>query len=234
MTSIFATRIFTDDDFMPLKERLLTFLSEERRIQVTRYRKAADLQRSLTGELLVKALLSEQAKLRHDELLFRQSPNGKLFCENLPDIHFNISHSGEWVVVVVSDRQTGVDIEFMGRYNPEIAERYFTREETACLNRLKAGDRVKGFFELWTAKESYVKALGQRLPSSLKSFTVAKEKGIYRIASGMTRGEQYYFRQYDLDPSYCLSVCSSSPDFRDAVSFVTMEEIITMLRASVT
>jgi len=233
MTGIFASRILPEKDFLRVKDYLLSFLSAERRLQVSRYRKTLDLQRSLTGELLAKALLSEKAKLRHDQLLFVQNANGKLFCENLPGIHFNISHSGEWVVAAVSDHPTGVDIELIGNYNPEIAARYFTQEEIAILDRLEPADRVKAFFELWTVKESYVKTLGQRLPSSIKTFTMEKEKGSYRIISGKTQGGRFHFRQYDLDPCYCLSVCSSSPGFCDKVSVMTMEGIIAKLQASV-
>jgi 4'-phosphopantetheinyl transferase len=59
-------------------------------------------------------------------------------------------------------------IEFMA-----VARRFFSSVEYDALCHLDEGLRQRAFLRCWTRKESYVKALGQGLACSLKSFSVS-------------------------------------------------------------
>lgn len=87
---------------------------------------------------------------------------------------FNLSHSGDWIFLGVTDQiPIGVDVEEIRTRNIEaIAERFYAPGEIA---RLEAADYAPFVFaELWTAKESFLKALGQGITRPLAGFDVSK------------------------------------------------------------
>jgi 4'-phosphopantetheinyl transferase len=93
-----------------------------------------------------------------------------------PSLGFNWSHSGEHALIAIGRRITpGIDLE-RRRARPralEIAERYFSADETAALAALPAAARDAAFLELWTAKEAVLKALGRGLAFGLDRLSIA-------------------------------------------------------------
>ncbi len=69
---------------------------------------------------------------------------------NIPHIQFNISHAGDYIACAVSDDPVGVDIELIKTADMQIAERFFTTDETAYI---KSGQQEQRFYEVWTKKE---------------------------------------------------------------------------------
>ena len=62
------------------------------------------------------------------------------------DVFFNISHSGEWVVVALADKEIGIDVEKLKKPVYRIAERYFSKVELENLNQLSSGFKASLFF----------------------------------------------------------------------------------------
>lgn len=76
-------------------------------------------------------------------------------------IDFNLSHSGDWVACVVArDCRVGIDIEVPGRPRAyrALAQEYFASEESQRLADLSEDACRDAFYELWTLKESFLKA----------------------------------------------------------------------------
>ncbi len=95
-------------------------------------------------------------------------------------LHFNLSHSGALGLVGWSwRRDIGVDVEVWRTMSDEAAlvQRYFSEVEAAAWNALPQALRHEAFFNLWTRKEAYVKALGCGLGLPLHSFDVSHESG---------------------------------------------------------
>jgi 4'-phosphopantetheinyl transferase len=57
----------------------------------------------------------------------------------------------------------------------QLAERFFAPREAAALRRLPAAAQLRAFFDCWTRKEAFVKALGLGLCFPLSRFAVAVE-----------------------------------------------------------
>jgi Phosphopantetheinyl transferase len=110
---------------------------------------------------------------------------GKPFIPGYP-YHFNISHSDDLIICGVSDIEIGVDCQTVDtNSNIEgIIKRFFTPDEQSYVlsgspsstpelrtNNLELRTR---FTELWTLKESYIKALGTGGATPLESFSVLK------------------------------------------------------------
>ncbi|MEJ0100705.1 MAG: 4'-phosphopantetheinyl transferase superfamily protein [Pseudomonadota bacterium] len=58
-----------------------------------------------------------------------------------------------------------------------LVQRYFSAAEIAAWEALPQEPREQAFFNLWTRKEAYVKALGRGLSLPLHSFDVSHENG---------------------------------------------------------
>jgi 4'-phosphopantetheinyl transferase len=88
-------------------------------------------------------------------------------------ITFNLSHTrGLVACAVAGGARIGVDVE---RVRPmpdllDIARRHFARSEARSLEGMTSPDRERRFAELWTLKESYVKAIGDGLAAPLDTF----------------------------------------------------------------
>ena len=89
---------------------------------------------------------------------------GKPKFTNL-SLEFNLSHSANFAVCAVSDKEIGVDAQENTSYNQRIAERYYTENEKLSIER--AEDKDYEFSRIWSAKESAVKYLGLGLSKSL-------------------------------------------------------------------
>lgn len=65
------------------------------------------------------------------------------------------------MVCVVHDDTVGVDIESIGPFDLRLAKELFTEEEYQEV--LVNEDSLAAFYDIWTLKESYIKAVGQGL-----------------------------------------------------------------------
>jgi len=96
------------------------------------------------------------------------------------DLRFNVSHSGDVAVYAFSHgREIGVDVEAVRtiRDADDIAARFFSRRENEAYLALDPCDKPLGFFNCWTRKEAFIKALGHGLYQPLDSFEVSLAPG---------------------------------------------------------
>ena len=96
------------------------------------------------------------------------------------DLRFNVSHSDDVAVYAFSTgREIGIDIESIRviRDAEDIAARFFSRRENEAYLALDPRDRPLGFFNCWTRKEAFVKALGDGLYHPLDRFDVSLAPG---------------------------------------------------------
>jgi 4'-phosphopantetheinyl transferase len=95
-------------------------------------------------------------------------------------LEFNLSHSGDHALLGCAWRhELGVDIEQWRDMRDEAAlvQRYFSPAEQVAYAALPAARRSRGFFQCWTRKEAYVKAVGLGLGLPLDSFDVSLDDG---------------------------------------------------------
>ncbi|MBA4020392.1 MAG: 4-phosphopantetheinyl transferase [Pirellula sp.] len=94
-------------------------------------------------------------------------------------LRFNLSHTRGGALIGVSrSLEVGVDIEATQRETSclDLADRYFSPSEVAALRQLPDSRQRERFFELWTLKESYIKARGMGLAIPLDQFSFAFPK----------------------------------------------------------
>lgn len=153
-------------------------MDETKRMRVDRMRQKKDRLRSVAGDSLARSVLSRELKCSDTEITFTYDENGKPRVKGNP-LFFSLSHSEDLVACAVSKNPIGVDIEQIRDVSPRLARKYFTEEEQEYLfghapkdvdwdGVLTPPERLR-FFEIWTAKEAYLKCIGKDL-SHLRSF----------------------------------------------------------------
>ena len=176
----------------------------ERRRKVDGYRQKAPKCRSLgAGILLKKALADAGVSAESADIVI--SEGGKPVLKNGDTkVFFNLSHSGDRAMCVISDCPVGCDVETV-KENKRVADRFFTKAEAKI-----AGESADSFTRLWTLKESFIKTTGEGLGRGLNSFSldfdadgsVTGVKGD-RIAEGT-----YSFYEWDFEDGYRYAACA--------------------------
>jgi 4'-phosphopantetheinyl transferase len=226
MTEIFAVSLLEETVFERLKPELLSGVPEVTRLRIESFARSNDAQRSLLGELLVRHLLAGFTKSKLPDHPFTIGEKGKPAPDGYNGIHFNISHSGEWVVAALSPASVGVDVERMRKVPEGVAHRFFSDAENKMLqNALNESQKAEIFFTLWTLKESFLKAIGKGLTKSLNSFTIV-ETGLkqYSLAND-PEAEGFFLKTFELCEGYKLAACAAGKLFCDQVKLVNTFEL---------
>lgn len=97
-------------------------------------------------------------------LEFGEGAHGKPFVRGSErEVRFNRSHSGDWVLIAISEeREVGIDVELARRDIDvlELGRTVLTSSELGALRALHDEARRAAFFRVWTRKEAALKAWG--------------------------------------------------------------------------
>ena len=139
-------------------EHELSYVSEQRREKVLRFKYASGREQSLRAYRLLQRALKDVYGIE-EAPVFRELENGKPVIIGHEDIHFNISHCKNAVACAVSSHPVGIDIEQVkDKVKEELAQYVFCEEELEMLH--SADNPAAMFTRLWTMKESFVKLSG--------------------------------------------------------------------------
>jgi 4'-phosphopantetheinyl transferase len=159
-------------------QHLYRTLSADEQSRAARFHFARDRRRFCVARGVLRHLLAGYLSAAPAEIGFDYSPRGKPALQRRfsAELRFNVSHSHEMAVYAFArGREVGIDIEQI-RTSVEfeqIAQRYFAPSEYQSLRSLPTALRARGFFNCWTRKEAYIKALGDGLSHPLDQFTVS-------------------------------------------------------------
>ena len=206
----------------------------DRRARLARIRHPDGRARSAVGALLARRMAAARLGGDPAAVRFGSAPHGRPYVLGAPGLWHSVAHSGRWVVCAVADGPVGVDVELLRPVDVLRLARRFSPAERAALTalappaapavRARAGaapdepDRRaeevlrRAFFAIWTAKESYVKALGLGLRVPLASFTAALGgAGDGTVALSGPDGRPlsgWSARAYALDASHPVALCA--------------------------
>lgn len=153
----------------PLEDpEILSVLPEERREKIRKYRAAEDRKRGYCAGLMIEEHLRAHGKSAGE---IRYSENGRPCIDGLD---FNVSHSGEYVIMALSDSPVGCDIERIRQGRDSVAKRFFSPSELEWMQASE--DPVLLFFRIWTARESYAKFTGEGICLDFRQYEVQSMK----------------------------------------------------------
>jgi 4'-phosphopantetheinyl transferase len=206
-------------------ERFAASLSNGERVRAGRlllpvHRNAFVAARGILRELLAGYLGDDAPGLR-----FVYGPYGKPALDPTlgDDLTFNVSHShGLALIAVARQRRLGIDAERIRTERDwnRIAERFFAPDEVATLRRLLPQQRERAFFACWTRKEAFLKATGEGIRRSLRSFEVSIEPGapaqLIHIDGDRRRAEEWCMQDVNPDPAYAAALAVEGHGWRIA------------------
>lgn len=171
--------------------------------------------RRLISSLLIRRIIRDELNIPETNITFTYNKYGKPFLNESDFFHFNISHSGDWIVCVIDKHEIGVDIEKIQPIDLDIAKEFFSSQEYNYIMSKPFNERTYAFYEIWTLKESYLKAIGKGLSIPLKSFTIKKENDKFSLDNN----NNYNFLNMNIEKDYILSICMNSNSVNFSVDF---------------
>ena len=115
----------------------------------------------IIGEIILSKLLKKYYNLDYSKLKFNINKFGKPYIVD-KNIFYNISHSNSYVVVVISDKEIGIDLEKIRPVDLKTINYFATEFEKKYI--LKDKNNIeKRLFEIYTLKEAYFKMKGENL-----------------------------------------------------------------------
>jgi 4'-phosphopantetheinyl transferase len=165
------------------EQRLARTLTADEQLRAGRFRFERDRLHFSVGRGVLRAILGRYVGLEPGQIRFQYSPHGKpALLETLGGdrVYFNLAHShGLAVYAFTREWEIGIDVEYI-RLMPDaeqIAARFFSSRESAQLRALPPEQQQAAFFNCWTRKEAYLKALGHGLARPLNEFDVSLVPG---------------------------------------------------------
>ena len=158
--------------------------------------------RSKSERVRQQALLS--GLLLHQELNLTENSNLIINEYGKPSLadqsmHFSLSHSGDYVILAVSDTPVGADIEGTTKGTMKIARKAFPKKwvlELEKLDSVSSPDFQKEFSRYWTLYEASVKLMGCGFAKKVS------DEDILQIASMAYTTEQDH---------YIISIVANQP-----------------------
>ena len=201
--SYLETSPLNDEDTF---DRFYNTVSKYRQQKINAYKNRKDKNLSLGAGILLKYSLKSLG-LSEKDMVYGNGKYGKPYFKNEPDIYFNISHSDRYVLLAVSDREVGCDIEKVDSIDLKIAKRFFNIDEyNTILSLHNTEEQKRKFYRFWTLKESFIKATGYGMNLPLDKFCISlAEEKICVNCSDIKK--QYTFFEYTEIKDFCVSCC---------------------------
>lgn len=140
----------------------------------------------------------------YKELVILKGEHGKPYLKDFPHIHYNISHTDGMVACGIGDKELGIDVERIRPFRHNILRKVFSDAERCRMEQIPEEEHCRYFFQIWTLKESYVKAVGCGITFPLPNVSFEWREGASPVCS--IPGTS--FQQTLLEGGYVLSVCT--------------------------
>jgi 4'-phosphopantetheinyl transferase len=191
-------------------------LSTEERKRAARFHFERHRRRYTVSHGAVREILAGYLVTAPAEIQFDQTDHGKPALSGpfkTSGLYFNLTHSHELAVVgLVRDHEIGVDVEYVQKMGDidGIASRFFSSAERAAYLDLAEDQRALGFFNCWTRKEAFIKAIGEGLSHPLDQFDVNLAPGVpaslLRIGDDDEEAPRWTLEPFKPEPDYIGAV----------------------------
>jgi 4'-phosphopantetheinyl transferase len=206
--------------------QLQNILSADEQKQAARFHFAHDQRRFVVRRAVLRQLLAIQLGLRPEAVRIESANFQKPKItgpENPKPIRFNCSHSADWALIAVArEREVGVDLEQHRQLADveNLAGEFFSAGENCELAGLSPALKLQGFFNCWTRKEAFVKAIGLGLSYPLNRFSVSlspdRPAAILNVADDPAALEKWSMISPEANPDYSAALVfeGNKPDVK--------------------
>jgi 4'-phosphopantetheinyl transferase len=159
--------------------RLSECLAADELARAQRFRFEPDRRRFMLRRVRLRQILADYLGVAPAAVRFSNNEQGKpaiVGVTEAGDLRFSYSHSADVALLAVTlGREVGVDLE-QHRAMPDalqLASAFFAPAEVVALKQLPEPELESAFFDCWTRKEAFIKALGLGLSFPLNAFVVS-------------------------------------------------------------
>jgi 4'-phosphopantetheinyl transferase len=159
------------------------YLSGDERKRADRFHFDRHRRRFTVSHHALREILGRYLDTSPEAIQFNHTAHGKPWLSGPFEdagIHFNLSHSHELALAAFTlEGEVGVDLEYIKIFGDMdgIAGRFFSAVEQAAYLALPKEHKPLGFFNCWTRKEAFIKAIGEGLSHPLHQFDVTLVPG---------------------------------------------------------
>jgi 4'-phosphopantetheinyl transferase len=203
------------DEHLQHLERYQAHLNKAEQKNASRYHFEKDQQRSTISRGSLREILSAYLQQASKEIQFQLTEYDKPLLINNHPLQFNVTHSGNLVLIAVAlDLLVGIDVEDTSREieYQELAQRFFATNEAAAVAKLTGESLKQAFFNVWTRKEAFVKAIGEGLSYPLADFEVStlpeERSTLLALKRQPEQAQQWQFISFQPRPGYQAALIS--------------------------
>ncbi len=191
--------------------------------RANRFYQSKDHNRFIISRGALRNILAKYLNQKPREIEFELGENDKPCIKNNGqlNLNYNLSHSGDWILLAISSHEVGADIEFV---NPnfgydEVLNDNFSTDEVSYIKEKESRAR---FFNLWTRKEALTKATAQGLDGDLRLIPCLD--GVHIIKADIIASEKNWLvNSFNINEQYIASI-TISPNISET-SFFELDKI---------
>ncbi|MCL6261368.1 4'-phosphopantetheinyl transferase superfamily protein [Aquiflexum sp. TKW24L] len=196
---VFRFRISKNTDWILGNKGMLSQKESEKLARIVR---EEDKNTFLASTILKKILCGYYLGCEPQSVEFEMNEFQKPKIKNQENIHFNTSHSGDWLIFIFSSNPCGIDIE---KINPDfdypsVLKMSFHPDEIDFIQKSKQPEEQ--FFKIWTIKESILKAEGTGLMDNLNELNTLQD-----FAKLPDNTDPWHTKSMLIEGVYWCSVC---------------------------
>lgn len=181
------------------------WIEEKRWNSIQKIKTDADKRRSFVSGILLDSMCQDMGI---NTPVYELTERGKPYLVGV-DCAFNISHSGDYVVLAyhANTEPLGIDIQKVRAMRDGMQKRILHEMENSLLPE-DSGNEVYHLNRLWAIKESFVKMTGEGLSQDFRTVYVDFENGTVQIGEHI----RAQFSVWEWKSDYFLSICSKSKE----------------------
>lgn len=160
-------------------QKYYEYLSHDEKERANRLKIEIKRKQFIVSRSVLKLLMASCLSKNHDEIIIYYGKHDKPFIKdriNNEAIEFNISHSENRILIALTlDNSVGVDIEKVNKKvdHESLSKRFFSQQEYEYLNNPKLNNKIDAFYNIWSRKEAFIKAIGEGIAFGLDTFSVS-------------------------------------------------------------
>ena len=166
----------------------------------------------LLSHVACREILASYLNIQANDIVYKKNQYGKPDLDHNQSLKFNMSHSHDMAIIAISNNtEIGVDLEFIKRNSSwkKIARRFFSEPEIHFLFNQPEQHQQTLFFQIWTRKEAFIKALGTGFATALSTFDASNE-GIIEVLNSTDNSSTWRSKSLEITPDYQACVVQNT------------------------
>ncbi|MBC8151318.1 MAG: 4'-phosphopantetheinyl transferase superfamily protein [Bacteroidetes bacterium] len=201
--------------------RLTAFLRSDESARAARYHQPKDRQRFIVARAALRMLLSSYTRQRPVDIEFVTGVAKKPALRGFTGVHYNVSHSGNRVLIAVGNQPVGIDVE---QVDPDFDYRAIVLHSFSPEERDYIGESATSrsrFYRLWTRKEALAKATARGIDDDF--WRVPSLDGRHWLPGDwLGTADDWTVSSFTLADEYVASVARPGPETEPLPAFVNV------------